>query len=100
MKVVVAKVIGYGVDDATSGSVNKLNSTAIVEKLWKDEVDYEKIITQQDVPNESDKENARALLERAYTNSNGESEFTDEQIKAKVTSSTICPDSSEDCITM
>ena len=84
MKVLVAKVIGYGVDDATSGSVNKLNSTAIVEKLWKDEVDYEKIITQQDFPNESDKENARALLERAYTNSNGESEFTDEQIKAKV----------------
>ena len=84
MKVLVAKVIGYGVDDATPGSVDELNSTAIVEKLWKDEVDYEKIITQQDFPNESDKENARALLERAYTKSNVEPDFTDEQIKAKV----------------
>lgn len=84
MKVLVAKVIGYGVDDATSGSVDKLNSTEIVEKLWKDEVDYEKIITQMDFPNVSDEENARAMLERAYTKSNGDSEFTDEQIKAKV----------------
>mmetsp|Transcript_17552 Transcript_17552/g.37963 ORF Transcript_17552/g.37963 Transcript_17552/m.37963 type:complete len:917 (+) Transcript_17552:50-2800(+) len=84
MKVLVAKTLGFGVDGDTPGAVNRLNATDIVQKMYDDEIDYESIAS--DSASDSEKEKARATVERAYENSkdNGKPVFTEEQIQAKV----------------
>jgi len=91
MKILVAKIAGYGVDEKTPGAVNRLNATDIILKLYDDNLGYEDIIRTSDFTDESEREQARKMLERAYEQSgdNGDSEggkpkFTKEQIQEKV----------------
>lgn len=88
MRILVAKVAGYGVDEDTPGAVNRLNSTDIILKLYDDNIGYEDIIRTQDFTDESERERARSMLERAYEQSgdgsNDKPKFTKEQIEVKV----------------
>jgi hypothetical protein len=88
MRILVAKIAGYGVDEDTPGAVNRLNSTDIILKLYDDSIGYEDIIRTQDFTDESEREQARSMLERAYEQSgdgsNDKPKFTKEQIEAKV----------------
>ena len=87
MKVLVAKTVGFGVDDSTPGAVDRLNATDIVQKLYDDKIDYKSIISQSGFANGSEEERARAIIERAYEKSADDSEtptFPKEQIEAKV----------------
>lgn len=88
MRILVAKIAGYGVDEDTPGAVNRLNSTDIILKLYDDNIGYEDIIRTQDFTDESEREQARSMLERAYEQSgdgsNDKPKFTKEQIEAKV----------------
>ncbi|KAL7457665.1 hypothetical protein ACHAWC_010441 [Mediolabrus comicus] len=88
MRILVAKIAGYGVDEDTPGAVNRLNSTDIILKLFDDNIGYEDIIRTQDFTDESEREQARSMLERAYEQSgdgsNDKPKFTKEQIEAKV----------------
>ena len=90
MRILVAKIAGYGVDENTPGAVNRLNTTDIVLKLYDDNIGYEDIIRTGDFTDESEREEARKMLERAYEQSGdgGDNQdkpkFTKEQIQEKV----------------
>ena len=90
MRILVAKIAGFGVDENTPGSVNRLNTTDIVLKLYDDNIGYEDIIRTADFTDESEREEARKMLERAYEQSGdgGDNQdkpkFTKEQIQEKV----------------
>lgn len=91
MRILVAKIAGYGVDDTTPGAVDRLNATDIVLKLYDDNIGYEDIIRTSDFTDESEREEARRMLERAYEQSGdggdskqGKPKFTKEQIQEKV----------------
>merc|ERR1712127_744552 len=90
MKVLVAKTVGFGVDGDTPGSVDRLNATDIVQKMYDDEIDYESITS--DFANDSEQE--RAMIERAYEKSEDGDRpvFTKEQIRAKVKELDDIPD--------
>ena len=86
MKVLVAKTVGLGVNEDNP----KLNATDIVIKLYSDEIDFESISTKsKDFANESEEEQARRIVEKAYKNSNSADDddeipkFSAEQIKVK-----------------
>ena len=93
MKVLVAKTVGFGVDDDTPGAVDRLNATDIILKLHADGIDYNSIaVTSVDFANEGEQENARNLIEKAYKMSKDMKDdyssdkppvFTEEQISAK-----------------
>lgn len=93
MKVLVAKTVGFGVDDDTPGAVDRLNATDIILKLHADGIDYNSIaVTSLDFANEGEQENARNLIEKAYKmskdmkddySSDNPPVFTEEQISAK-----------------
>lgn len=87
MRILVAKIAGFGVDEKTPGAVNRLNATDIVLKLYDDNIGYEDIIRTSDFTDESEREEARKMLERAYEQSGDDGDkpkFTKEQIQEKV----------------
>eukprot|EP00573_Skeletonema_grethae_P010326 CAMPEP_0201694074 /NCGR_PEP_ID=MMETSP0578-20130828/6458_1 /ASSEMBLY_ACC=CAM_ASM_000663 /TAXON_ID=267565 /ORGANISM="Skeletonema grethea, Strain CCMP 1804" /LENGTH=896 /DNA_ID=CAMNT_0048179701 /DNA_START=23 /DNA_END=2713 /DNA_ORIENTATION=- len=91
MRILVAKIAGYGVDENTPGAVDRLNATDIVLKLYDDNIGYEDIIRTSDFTDESEREEARRMLERAYEqsgdggdNKQDKPKFTKEQIQEKV----------------
>ena len=87
MRILVAKIAGFGVDENTPGAVNRLNTTDIVLKLYDDNIGYEDIIRTADFTDESEREEARKMLERAYEQSGDNQDkpkFTKEQIQEKV----------------
>ena len=88
MKILVAKTVGFTVDDNTPGAVDRLNATDIVQKMYDDEIDYESITVESDFADDLEKEKARSMIERAYANSNDDDNdkpvFTEEQLQAKV----------------
>lgn len=87
MQVLVAKLVGF---DSTS--VDRLNATEIVRKMYDDEMKYVK----SDFRDKSEEQRARDMIERAYRNSEDAKEderdeyyddmpiFTEEEIQAKV----------------
>ncbi|KAL7463871.1 hypothetical protein ACHAXS_004225 [Conticribra weissflogii] len=101
LRILVARIAGFTVDDNTPGSLDQLNATGIVEKLHDDAVDYDSIFSEGAVQSSlesagSELEKARASIERAYNKSrNFEDgdvpEFTDEQIKAKLEELKVVP---------
>jgi hypothetical protein len=90
MRILVAKIAGYGVDERSPGAVNRLNASDIILKLYDDNIGYEDIIRRQDFTDESEREQARNLLERVYEQSGGgdnnedSPKFTKEQIQEKM----------------
>ena len=87
MKILVAKIAGFGVDESAPGAANRLNATDIIIKLYDDNIDYENIIRTSDFTDESEREKAREMLERAYEQSADNADkpkFTQEQIQAKI----------------
>ena len=89
MRILVAKIAGYGVDESTPGAVNRLNATDIVLKLHDDNISYEDIMRTSDFTDESEREQARNMLERVYGQSGDggdedKPQFTKEQIQEKV----------------
>ncbi|KAK1744814.1 zinc metalloprotease (family M50) [Skeletonema marinoi] len=73
MRILVAKIAGFGVDDKNPGAVNRLNVTDIVLKLYDDNID-------------ESKGEARKMLERHMNNLGmmGTNQVTKEQIQEKV----------------
>eukprot|EP00984_Skeletonema_dohrnii_P033499 scaffold30312_cov117-Skeletonema_dohrnii-CCMP3373.AAC.1 len=59
MRILVAKIAGFGVDDKTPGAVNRLNATDIILKLYDDNIGYEDILRTSDFTDESEREEAR-----------------------------------------
>ncbi|EED95954.1 predicted protein [Thalassiosira pseudonana CCMP1335] len=92
LRILVAKVAGFGVDENTPGAVDRLNATDIISQLYQDEAEMDSMTRVSSGGIGYDKletENARALLERAYKKSKGiedmdEPMFTEAQLQAKV----------------
>lgn len=92
LRILVAKVAGFGVDENTPGAVDRLNATKIISQLYQDEAEMDSMTRVSSGGIGYDKletENARALLERAYQKSKGiedmdEPMFTEAQLQAKV----------------
>ena len=85
MQILVAKMVGSD----NKSSVDMLNATEIVQKLYDDEMNY----IHSDFRNKSEEQKAREMIERAYRNSRDAKDdddnddmpiFTEEQIQAKV----------------
>jgi hypothetical protein len=85
LQVLIAKIVGF------DGSVDRLNATEIVQKMYDDEMKYIK----SDFSDKSEEQKAREMIERAYKNSRDTNDddnddykdmptFTQEQIQAKV----------------
>ena len=86
LRILVSKTAGFGVDEKNP----RLNAKDIVKKLYDDEVDYDSIFSKGAVQSDSDLEQARESLERAYEKSKSMDDvadgpvFSEEQIQAKV----------------
>jgi len=101
LRILVARIAGFTVDDNTPGSVDRLNAKDIVRKLHDDAVDYDSIFSEGAVQSSlesagSELEKARASIERAYNKSKNFDdgdvpEFSDEQIKAKLEELNVVP---------
>eukprot|EP00804_Cyclotella_cryptica_P008925 CCRYP_012045-RB/>CCRYP_012045-RB protein AED:0.03 eAED:0.03 QI:274/1/1/1/0.83/0.71/7/2545/865 len=87
LRILIAKVAGFGFDETTSGAIDRLNSTDIIQQLYKDESQLKDLSSDSFIKTET--ENAREMLERAYEKSTSLEDMeapapTKEQIAAKM----------------
>jgi len=87
MKILVAKTMGFGVNEGTPGSVDRLNATDIVQKMFDDGVDYDNIADSASGFEFTDESDIGKILEKAgfeADTGNTMPVFTEEQIQTKL----------------
>jgi hypothetical protein len=87
LRILIAKIAGFGVDETTAGAIDRLNSTDIIQQLYKDESQLKDVSSGSFIKTET--EDARAMLERSYERSTSIEDMeaptpTKEQIMAKM----------------
>lgn len=64
LRILIAKIAGFGVDETTAGAIDRLNSTDIIQQLYQDESQLEDLSSGSFIKTETG--DARAMLERSY----------------------------------